>query len=60
MPPHSGAAGVGALVAVVVAIGWSFGKRGQGWFSAIAALLASTDALGWVAWTFLLVIRSAD
>jgi hypothetical protein len=53
------AAAVGALVAAVVAIGWSIGKRGQGWLSAIAALLASTAALGWVAWTFLLLIRSA-
>jgi hypothetical protein len=48
---------VGALVAAVVAIGWSIG--GQGWLSAIAALFASTAALGWVAWTFLLLIRSA-
>jgi hypothetical protein len=52
-------AAVGALLAAVVAIGWSIAKRGQGWLAAIAALLASAAALGWVAWTFLILVRSA-
>ena len=59
-PPAFLAVGqVGALLAAVVAIGWSIGKRGRGWLAAVGALLASTAALGWVAWTFLLLVRSA-
>jgi hypothetical protein len=48
-----------ALVVAVVAVGWSIANRGRGWLAAVAALLASTAALGWVAWTFLLLVRAA-
>jgi hypothetical protein len=52
-------AGVVAILVAVVAIGWSVAKRGRGWLAATAALLLSIGALGWVAWTFVLLLRAS-
>ena len=54
----AGAAALAALLAFV-AVGWSIAKRGRGWAAAVAALLVSLAALGWVAWAFVILIGAA-